>query len=78
MVFKKGEYLGFGFKKGNQLGKNNRGKKRGDSWNKGLTKETDDRVMKSSIKISNTEKEQYKSGKRKSARGFLGKTHSDS
>ena len=64
-----------GFQKGNQLGKMNKGNSR-CAWNKGLTKEIDERVMKSSKKCSETEKIQYQIYGRKPSFGFLGKKHS--
>lgn len=68
-----------GFQKGNKHGGANKGKKRlTPIWNKGLTKETDERIKKSSIKNGETTRKQYASGKRKSARGFFGKTHTKS
>lgn len=62
-----------GFKKGHKI---NKGKSH-PPWNKNLTNENDIRIKISSEKKSKTLKEQYKSGKRVSARGFLNKKHTD-
>ncbi len=48
-----------GFKKGHKINVD----RSHIPWNKGLIKETDERVMKSSLKKSKTLKEQYKNGK---------------
>jgi len=49
--------------------RNNKGLKRSKpSWNKGLTKETDDRVLKNSISLSNTDIPNHNKGKKASAK----------
>lgn len=61
------------FKKGNQFGRMNKGKSH-IAWNKGLTKEIDNRIKNQSKTLSKTLKKQYKNGK-KPSRGFLNKKH---